>query len=156
MIQKEKGFAFTFWKPQPVSWLLHPFHPGSSFLHPSEVPFYQNDNPKCTLTAPVAFPCRLLWEAGMSGGSFACTTPASSFSWPPVSIALLAPSRSVMGTAPKIQNKAAKTDGERLSGPPCWIFLSLPTEYMGSKTYLTLNSEVPQMHGQSDYITLFY
>lgn len=39
---------------------------------------------------------------------------ASSFSWPPVSIALLAPSRSVMGTAPTIQKKPAKTDGKRL------------------------------------------
>lgn len=45
---------------------------------------------------------------------------------------------------------------ERDSDSPCWIFLSLPTEYMGSKYYFTLSSEVPEMHGQSDYIILFY
>lgn len=45
---------------------------------------------------------------------------------------------------------------ERDSDFPCWILVSLPTGYMRGKNSLALNSEVPPMHGQSDYIILLY
>lgn len=56
----------------------------------------------------------------------------------------------------KKKKKRQQKPMERDSDSPCWILLFLPTEYMRSKNYLALNSEVPQMHGQSDYIILPY
>lgn len=56
----------------------------------------------------------------------------------------------------KIKKKRQQKMMERDSDFPCWILLSLPTGYMRSKNYLALNSEVHQMHGQSDYVILLY
>lgn len=110
LIQKKKALSLLSGSHSLWAGLFYSCHPGSRFLHLSEVLFHQNENPKCNLTTPVTLPWRFLWEAGMSSGSFPCSVKYSSF-W------LLLSLKVSNGDSPKYTKKEKrqqKNNGKRL------------------------------------------